>query len=163
MNKYVVRTSIVWMGIVAIILAESLFKRSHKASAPPKAPPSTSLEVQPVAEGPAADTSADTSKGAAEQPMQTPLMPVQITPERMQSIGVETGTVEYKQLDNDVRATGNVDIDQRLVSTVQVRFPGYISKVFANAICQSRPSGIGAVLICAETMAALHQTGWRYY
>jgi Cu(I)/Ag(I) efflux system membrane fusion protein/cobalt-zinc-cadmium efflux system membrane fusion protein len=54
----------------------------------------------------------------------------------MQSIGVETGTVEYKQLDNDVRATGNVDIDERLLSYVQTRFPGWIQDVFANATYQ---------------------------
>ena len=65
--------------------------------------------------------------------MPASLSPIQLSPQRMQSIGVQIGTVEYKQLDNDVRATGNVDIDQRLVSYVQVRFPGYIRKVFANA------------------------------
>ncbi|HEX5435264.1 MAG TPA: FixH family protein [Candidatus Angelobacter sp.] len=61
------------------------------------------------------------------------LSPIQVSPQRMQSIGAQIGTVEYKHLDNDVRATGNVDIDQRLVSYVQVRFPGYIRKVFVNA------------------------------
>ena len=133
MNKYVVRTSLVWIGILAVAIAGLLFYRSHKASAPSKANPSTSSEVQPVAEGPAAAPSKGATPGTVEQPMQTPLTPVQITPRRMQSIGVETGTVEYKQLDNNIRATGNVDIDERLLAYVQVRFPGYIRKVFANA------------------------------
>jgi len=65
--------------------------------------------------------------------MDAPLVPVQLTPERMQSIGVQTGTVEYKQLNDEIRATGTVDINERLLSYVQVRFPGYIRKVFANA------------------------------
>jgi Cu(I)/Ag(I) efflux system membrane fusion protein/cobalt-zinc-cadmium efflux system membrane fusion protein len=51
----------------------------------------------------------------------------------MQSIGVKTGTVEYKQLSDDLRATGTVDIDEQMLSYVQVRFSGYIRKVFANA------------------------------
>jgi Cu(I)/Ag(I) efflux system membrane fusion protein/cobalt-zinc-cadmium efflux system membrane fusion protein len=72
----------------------------------------------------------------AEQKMQTPLTPVQLTPERMQSIGVQTGTVEHKLLSDDIRATGTVDINERLLSYVQVRFPGYIRKLFANATYQ---------------------------
>lgn len=36
---------------------------------------------------------------------------------------MRTGTVEYKQVSDDIRATGNVDIDERLVSYVQARFP----------------------------------------
>jgi Cu(I)/Ag(I) efflux system membrane fusion protein/cobalt-zinc-cadmium efflux system membrane fusion protein len=61
------------------------------------------------------------------------MAPLQLSPERMQSIGVTIGTVEYKQLSDDVRATGTVDIDEQLLSYVQVRFPGYIRKVFVNA------------------------------
>ena len=64
--------------------------------------------------------------------METPLVPVQLTPERMQSIGVKTGTVEYKQLSDDIRATGTVDINERLLSYVQVRFPGY----HPQSVCQ---------------------------
>jgi Cu(I)/Ag(I) efflux system membrane fusion protein/cobalt-zinc-cadmium efflux system membrane fusion protein len=59
------------------------------------------------------------------QKMEPPLLPVQLSSEQMQSIGVKTGTVEYKQLSDDIRATGTVDIDERLISYVQVRFPGY--------------------------------------
>lgn len=67
---------------------------------------------------------------------ETPLVPVQLTPERMQSIGVKIGTVEYKQLKDDIRATGSVAVDERLVSYVQARFPGFIRTVFANATYQ---------------------------
>jgi Cu(I)/Ag(I) efflux system membrane fusion protein/cobalt-zinc-cadmium efflux system membrane fusion protein len=54
----------------------------------------------------------------------------------MQSIGVETAVVEKGPLTDDIRATGTVAIDERLVSYVQVRFRGYIRKVFANAPLQ---------------------------
>jgi RND family efflux transporter MFP subunit len=63
-------------------------------------------------------------------------VPVQLSNEQMNSIGVKTGTVEYKQLNDEIRATGTVDIDERLQSSVQVRFSGYIRKVFANATYQ---------------------------
>jgi len=68
-----------------------------------------------------------------KQKVETQLTPVQLSPERMQSIGVKMGSAEYKQLSDDILATGNVDIDEQLVSYVQVRFPGYIRKVFVNA------------------------------
>jgi Cu(I)/Ag(I) efflux system membrane fusion protein/cobalt-zinc-cadmium efflux system membrane fusion protein len=71
-----------------------------------------------------------------DQNSETPLVPVQLTPERMQGIGVKIGTVEYKQLKDDIRATGSVAVDERLVSYVQARFPGYIRTVFANATYQ---------------------------
>lgn len=135
MNKYVVRTSLVWLGIIGIAIA-LLFYRSRSHA--PVVRPMASSEEQPVAAGPAPFANSSNASGASamspgQMQMPASLSPIQLSPQRMQSIGVELGTVEYKQLDNDVRATGNVDIDQRLVSYVQVRFPGYIRKVFANA------------------------------
>ena len=85
---------------------------------------------QPAMQGMPAEPSA-----AASQP-EVALAGMQLSPQRMQSIGVQTGTVEYKQLNDDLRATGTVDINERLLSYVQVRFPGYIRKVFASATYQ---------------------------
>jgi len=68
--------------------------------------------------------------------MEAPLVPVQLTNEQMNRIGVKTGTVEYKQLNDEIRATGTVEVDERLQSSVQVRFSGYIRKVFADATYQ---------------------------
>jgi hypothetical protein len=59
--------------------------------------------------------------------MEAPLVAVQLSPERMQSIGAKPGTVEYKRLSDEIRATGIVDIDERLLSYVQVRFPDEFS------------------------------------
>ncbi len=67
---------------------------------------------------------------------ESPLVPVQLTPERMQSIGVKFGNVEYKTVSNEIRVTGNVEIDETRVSYVQTRFPGWIRNVYANATYQ---------------------------
>lgn len=128
MNKYVVRTSLVWLGIFAAG-AGFYYYRAHSLRHAGSMP-SPSSSNAPVAAGPASGGGTST---APETKTETQLTPVQLTPERMQSIGVTTGTVQYKQLSNDVRATGTVDIDQQLLSYVQVRFPGYIRKVFVNA------------------------------
>jgi Cu(I)/Ag(I) efflux system membrane fusion protein/cobalt-zinc-cadmium efflux system membrane fusion protein len=65
-----------------------------------------------------------------------PLSPVQLTPERMQSIGVKLGTAEIQNVSDAVRATGNVEVDERRVAAVQTRFPGWIRNVYADASYQ---------------------------
>ncbi len=89
--------------------------------------------------------------------MEVPLTPVQLGPEQLQSIGVKTGSAEYKQLGDDIRATGTVDIDERLLSYVQIRFPGYIRRVFANATYQYLRQGEPLFTIYSPELAATQQ------
>lgn len=129
MNKYVVRTSLVWIAVIACAVGV-YFYSGHR----PKARLISSTEVQPVAAGPRSAPNVNpTSNNTASE---VPLAPVQLTPERMQSIGVVTGTVEPTQISDTIQATGSVDIDERLISYVQVRFSGYIRKVLTNATYQ---------------------------
>lgn len=65
-----------------------------------------------------------------------PLSPVQLSPERLQSIGVTTAMAVVKTVTNDLRVPGNVDVNERQISYLQTRFPGWIQKVFANASYQ---------------------------
>ncbi|MGH9561019.1 MAG: efflux RND transporter periplasmic adaptor subunit, partial [Terracidiphilus sp.] len=67
---------------------------------------------------------------------EAPLVPVQISPQRLQSIGVKTGEVERKRVDDEIRTTGNVAVDETKLAYVQVRYSGYIDKVFADATYQ---------------------------
>jgi RND family efflux transporter MFP subunit len=129
MNRYVVRTSLFWLLLFAVAAAGYVY-RTRALNRPPVAP----AGVQPIASGPMEDTSKDASTPAAK--MEASLVSVQLTNEQMNSIGVKTGTVEYKRLDDEIRATGTVDVDERLLSSVQVRFSGYIRKVFADATYQ---------------------------
>lgn len=130
MNKYVLRTSLVWLGIIVCLAAAYLYR-----SREPKVATARNSDVQPVAVGPAtSETRVKTP--TASSLAEARLSPVQLTPERIQNIGVKTGTVEWKQISDRVRATGTVDIDERLIAYVQLRFSGYIRKVFANATYQ---------------------------
>jgi Cu(I)/Ag(I) efflux system membrane fusion protein/cobalt-zinc-cadmium efflux system membrane fusion protein len=65
-----------------------------------------------------------------------PLVPVQISPQRLQSIGVKTGQVERKLVEDEIRTTGNVVVDETRLAYFQVRFSGYIQKVFADTTYQ---------------------------
>lgn len=63
----------------------------------------------------------------------TPLAPIQLTPQRMQSIGVVLGNVESKAVNSELRFYGNVQPDERRQAYVQTRFSGWIRKVYADA------------------------------
>jgi RND family efflux transporter MFP subunit len=158
MNKYILRTSLVWIAILVVIAGIWAYHtHAIKQSTAMKTP--TSGEMQPVASGPpaAADEPKPSMSDMPNMKMDAPLVPVQLTPERMQSIGVQTGTVDYKQLSDDIRATGTVDINERLLSYVQVRFPGYIRKVFANATYQYVRKGEPLFTIYSPDLVATQQ------
>jgi Cu(I)/Ag(I) efflux system membrane fusion protein/cobalt-zinc-cadmium efflux system membrane fusion protein len=61
------------------------------------------------------------------------LQPVQLSPQRMMSIGVRTGVVTEKSVAQDIRTVGNVVVDERRLSAVQLRFAGWIRKVYVDA------------------------------
>jgi Cu(I)/Ag(I) efflux system membrane fusion protein/cobalt-zinc-cadmium efflux system membrane fusion protein len=68
-------------------------------------------------------------------------VPVTLTPERMQSIGVKTGVVEYKQVHDEIRTTGTVEVDETRLSEVQVRFSGWVQKVYVDSTFQAVRAG----------------------
>ncbi len=68
--------------------------------------------------------------------VEAPLVPVQISAQRLQSIGVKVGTVERKLVEDEIRTTGNVAVDETRLAYVQVRYSGYIEKVFVDATYQ---------------------------
>jgi len=63
----------------------------------------------------------------------TPLAPIQLSPERMQSIGVKIGTVESKVINDEIRSYGNVQANERRFAYVQTRFAGWIRHIYADA------------------------------
>ena len=63
-------------------------------------------------------------------------MPVQISAQRLQSIGVKTGEVERKLVEDEIHTTGNVAMDETKLAYIQVRFSGFIEKVFVDATYQ---------------------------
>ena len=83
-----------------------------------------------------AQDSMATSVATPAASTEAPLVPVQISPQRLQSIGVKTGKAERKLVADEIRTTGSVAVDERRLAYVQVRFSGYIQKVFADATYQ---------------------------
>lgn len=74
-----------------------------------------------------------TAAPQAVQPQHSTLEPVQLSPQRLAGIGVQTGAVVDRSVSQDIRSVGNVVVDERRLSTVHTRFAGWIRKVYADA------------------------------
>jgi Cu(I)/Ag(I) efflux system membrane fusion protein/cobalt-zinc-cadmium efflux system membrane fusion protein len=75
------------------------------------------------------------SAGQSATPSQpeTALAPIQLSAQRMQSIGVQIGEVKYQPVNDEIRFYGNVQADERRLAYVQTRFAGWIRKLYADA------------------------------
>ena len=102
--------------------------------------------LQPTAMSPAAGTSMpadglpakpspETATSSAA-PAEDPLAPLELSPQRLESIGVRTGEVARARVEDRISTTGNVAVDERRLAYVQPRISGYIQRVFVDATYQ---------------------------
>jgi len=122
---------------LAIVASVLWWRLIHRAAAPPSGAASTSDSMQGMAQTSSANIS-DSEPGSAGEMQtgnmqETPLAPIQLTPQRMQSIGIVLGKVASKSVTSDLRFYGNVQVDERRQAYVQTRFAGWIRKVYADA------------------------------
>jgi len=82
------------------------------------------------------EVSDSNSAPAASESSEARLAPVQISAQRLRSIGATTGKVERKSVEDGIRTTGAVAVDETRLAYVQVRFTGFVQKVFADATYQ---------------------------
>ena len=132
MNSY--RNAFIITLITSVFLAAGLAFVGwryvlHRAPATPAPLPSPPSTAPSVAGGEAGSQTPSPTE-------QTPLVPVQLTPQRLQSIGITSGEVQIKPLFDQVRAEGNVAVDERRQAYVQTRFSGWIQNVFADSTYQ---------------------------
>jgi Cu(I)/Ag(I) efflux system membrane fusion protein/cobalt-zinc-cadmium efflux system membrane fusion protein len=108
--------------------------------------------------------SMDTPAGTTDQPAsaqatssEAKLVPIQLSPERLQSIGVKIGEVQLKPMHNEIRTVGSVEVDERRLAYVQVRFPGWIQKAFVDATYQYIRKGQPLFTIYSQELVATEQ------
>ncbi len=75
----------------------------------------------------------ETSGASAASPVETPLVPIQLSPQRMQSIGVKVGNVESRTINDEIRSYGTVQPNERHFAYVQTRVAGWIRQVYVDA------------------------------
>lgn len=124
--------------IVLTIVASVLWWRlSHAGTASQPGATSTSESMEAMAQTSSATTSGSEQAAGgdpqASTMQETPLAPIQLTPQRMQSIGVQIGEVKYQPVNDEIRFYGNVQADERRLAYVQTRFAGWIRKLYADA------------------------------
>src|SRR5713226_7690217 len=127
-------TTTLVLAIVAFVL---WWRLSHAGTASQPGTSSASEAMEAMAQTSSANAS-PSETGSAGDPQtgnmqETPLAPIQLTPQRMQSIGVVLGKVEFKPVNTELRFYGNVQVDERRQAYVQTRFAGWIRKVYADA------------------------------
>lgn len=118
--------------------------------------PSTETGDPVVARGPAASgVSALESKIAPGSEPQ--LGSIQISPQRLQQIGVTTAVAQIKNLSDKLDIPGNVEIDEQSLSYVQTRFAGWIQNVYANATYQYVKKGQHLFTIYSPDLVSTEQ------
>jgi len=120
--------------VLAIVASVLLWRLSHTGTASqPRASESMEAMAQTSSTNASGSEPGTTSDSQAGDMQETPLAPFQLTPQRMQSIGVVLGKVESKPVNTELRFYGNVQVDERRQAYVQTRFAGWIRKVYADA------------------------------
>jgi len=109
-----------------------------------------------VAHGPAA-SSVSAPQGAAATGAEPQLGPIQISPQRLQQIGVTTAVARIENLSDKLIVPGNVDIDEQKLSYVQTRFAGWIQSVSANATYQYVKKGQRLFTIYSPDLVSTEQ------
>jgi Cu(I)/Ag(I) efflux system membrane fusion protein/cobalt-zinc-cadmium efflux system membrane fusion protein len=131
MRKY--RRAFRAMLVVAIAfaaLAAGIWWRFGRKAARAQA---TSSSVNTASDGAQTGMQDMAGQPANPEPAEAPLEPVQLSPQRMQSIGLRLGQVEFKPVDDEMRFYGNVQTNERRLAYVQTRFAGWIRKVYVDA------------------------------
>jgi len=121
--------------VVLAAVASFLWWRLNHATPTPQGASFNPMQSMGQTSLPNASDSEPASAGGAQtgNMQETPLAPIQLTPQRMQSIGIVLGKVESKPVNSELRFYGNVQVDERRQAYVQTRFAGWIRKVYADA------------------------------
>jgi len=99
-------------------------------------PSKPATEDTVVARGTAKDTRTSQANNGAAAQAEPALTPIQLSPQRLQEIGVTTALVTMKNMNDTLHVPGNVEIDEQRLSYVQTRFAGWIESVTGNATYQ---------------------------
>jgi RND family efflux transporter MFP subunit len=101
--------------------------------------------------------SSPAASGSGLKATEPNLAPITLTPQRMQSIGVKTGVVERRHLQDEIRTVGNVEADETRLADVQVRFSGWVQKVYADATYKAVRQGQPLLTIYSPDLVTAEQ------
>jgi RND family efflux transporter MFP subunit len=120
-------------------------------------PEHASFVPQAAAQTPQNMASSDAVPGTGPSASERNLAPVTLTPQRMQSIGVKTGVVEFRPVRDEIRTVGNIEADETRISDVQIRFTGWVQKVYADAMYKQVRRGQPLLTIYSPELVTAEQ------
>ena len=155
MTEKSIKNALAVSALLCVCLASALtyvlWRRWTPATSQPDAGPV-------VARGPEAPAqNGGGAKGEPTNPEEPALTPIQMSPQRMQEIGVTTAIAQMKEVSDELQAPGSVAIDEQRISYVQTRFPGWIRNVFANATYQYVRKGQNLFTIYSPDLVSTEQ------
>jgi Cu(I)/Ag(I) efflux system membrane fusion protein/cobalt-zinc-cadmium efflux system membrane fusion protein len=118
----------------------------------PHSPSASPIAIQQSAPAAPAENTRQTSEDLAPN-----LSPVQLSPQRLQSIGVKFAEVTRAPVRDEIRVTGNVEVNEERLAYVQARFSGWIQKVFADATYQYVRKGQPLFTIYSQDLVSTEQ------
>jgi RND family efflux transporter MFP subunit len=130
-------------GLYSIRQPQELFRPHWIAEAAAQTPEGHETSGSPAASGP------KTSEPS--------LAPLTLTPQRMQGIGVKVGVVERRKVQDEIRTVGNVEADETRLADVQVRFSGWVQKVYADAVYKAVRQGQPLLTIYSPELVTAEQ------
>lgn len=151
-NKSLKRALFVAIGLCALLAAALAYTVSHRDGRVHAEDDSDPV----VASGPA-DAKPGTKAPLPTSTDEPTLSPIQLSPRRLQEIGVTTALVGMKDTSSEVQAPGSVAMDEQQLSSVQTRFPGWIRTVFANATYQYVKKGQRLFTIYSPDLVSTEQ------
>lgn len=66
---------------------------------------------------------------------------IQISPEKIQKLGIKTATVAKRTLTRSIHALGGIQVDERRIHAVTPKFEGWIQRLYVNATGQAVKRG----------------------
>src|SRR5437870_195439 len=143
-RKAFIATLVIALGMAAALIYFGLRTRVPQTQSTP-----TTAAQQP----------ASTAETPPQQPAQSEpnLSPVQLSPQRLQSIGVKFVEVNRQSVHDEIRVTGNVEVNEERLAYVQTRFPGWIQKVFADATYKYVRKGQPLFTIYSQDLVSTEQ------
>ena len=106
--------------------------------------PICGMNLTPVKNAAEAETQAVTEHAMDEQSAPAAPSPgasIVIDPATIQNIGVQTAAVQERPLTRSIRTVGHLDYNEEMFSRVNVKYPGWIEKLYVNETGQPVAEG----------------------
>jgi len=131
-----------YIGVVVLLIAGSAMAWWWTSRDSVLAPPKTQPEAMPAHEampgmehpGDKPVSKAQTAGNPSSPSLELTSRTVTIAPERLQMVGVKFEEVSRRPLEKVIRTVGRVEIDERRLARINLKFAGWIDGLFVSAI-----------------------------